>query len=142
MRFDLFVSGEPVAQGRPKFSTIGGHVRAVDPARSREFKHIVSVLARQRMLDLGIAPMSCPLKLTIHVFRVPPKSMGKKKGTEACERHTGIVTRPDLDNYIKLVSDALNGVVFLDDSQVVAIEADKRYSATPGIAVSVMEEME
>jgi len=140
MRFDLFVSGEPVAQGRPRFTTISGHARAVDPAKSREYKQIVSVMARQKMGELGLSPMEGPLKLQIHVFRIPPKSMGKKKGAEACAFSRGITTKPDLDNYIKLVSDALNGVVFVDDSQVVAIEADKRFSATPGMVITVMEE--
>ena len=140
MEFDLVVTGEPVAQGRPKFSTIGGHPRAVDPAKSREYKHIVSVMARQKMAELGMTPMEGPLRLHVHVFRVPPKSMGKKRSAEACSLSKGITTKPDLDNYIKLVSDALNGVVFLDDSQVVAIEATKRYGKMPGMIITVTEE--
>lgn len=138
--FVLDIQGEPVAQGRPKFSTVGGHPRAVDPAKSREYKQIVSVMARQRMEEMGAGLMEGPLRLIVHVFRVPPKSMGKRKCAEACAMLKGIQTKPDLDNYIKLVSDALNGVVFADDSQIVAIEAAKRYAAMPGMTVRVMED--
>ena len=138
--FTLAITGEPVAQGRPKFSTAGGHPRAVDPAKSREYKQIVSFMARQRMEELGTGLMEGPLRLIVYVFRVPPKSMGKRKCAEACAMSKGIQVKPDLDNYIKLVSDALNGVVYADDSQIVAIEASKRYAAMPGMTVRVMED--
>lgn len=137
MTFRLVVSGEPVAQGRPKFSTIGGHARAVDPAKSREYKQIVSVMARQKMEQEGIPLMEGPLLLTVRVNRIPPKSMGKKRGAQAADENWGITTKPDLDNYVKLVSDALNGVVFADDSQVVEIRASKRFAHTPGIEITV-----
>ena len=138
--FTLVIKGEPVAQGRPKFSTVGGHPRAVDPAKSREYKQIVSVMARQKMECDGRPLMDGPLRLCVNVFRVPPKSMGKRKGVEACAMLKGIQTKPDLDNYIKLVSDALNGVVFADDSQIVAIDAEKRYADIPGMVIRVMED--
>lgn len=139
--FFLVVTGEPVAQGRPKFSTVGGHPRAVDPAKSREYKQIVSVMARQKMERDGRPLMEGPLRLYVDVYRVPPKSMGKRKGGNAATLHLGIHTKPDLDNYIKLVSDALNGVVFADDSQICQIVASKRYSDKPGIVIEVIDDM-
>jgi Holliday junction resolvase RusA-like endonuclease len=49
-------------------------------------------------------------------------------------------TRPDIDNYAKLVLDALNGFVWADDSQVVKIEAVKRYAKeSVGTSVRVEE---
>lgn len=140
--FMLFVKGEPVAQGRPRFSTIGGHTRAIDPAKSREFKQIIAVMARQKMEQEGMGLMEGPLSLEVRVYRIPPKSMGKKRSADAIEKKRGIVTKPDLDNYIKLVSDAINGVVFADDSQIVAIRASKRYSDVPGIEITVSGEEE
>ena len=44
----LIIAGEPVAQGRPKFTTRGGFVKAYDPIKSRKYKQYVATVARQQ----------------------------------------------------------------------------------------------
>lgn len=136
--FVLEIFGEPVAQGRPRFSSQSGFVRAYDPAKSRDYKQLVRVMAQEQMRSREV--MEGPLHLVVHVLRTPPKSWSKRKTQEAIEAGYGVTTKPDLDNYIKLVSDALNTVVFRDDSQIVRISASKRYSKTPGLVVEVTED--
>jgi len=48
-------------------------------------------------------------------------------------------SRPDLDNCVKFVMDALNGVFFKDDSQIAILVAEKRYDDEPYSYVSVEE---
>jgi len=43
--------------------------------------------------------------------------------------------KPDLDNVVKLVGDALNGVAYLDDAQIVEVKAEKGYGRTSKIEV-------
>ena len=45
--------------------------------------------------------------------------------------------RPDVDNYAKAALDALNGVCFLDDAQVVVLTARKRYAAAAALHIEV-----
>ena len=47
--------------------------------------------------------------------------------------------KPDLDNVVKLIMDALNGVVVVDDKQVAVMTASKRYDAVAETGVEVME---
>jgi Holliday junction resolvase RusA-like endonuclease len=47
--------------------------------------------------------------------------------------------RPDLDNYLKMVLDALQGVVYVDDSQIVYMISSKIYSERPGIRIEVSQ---
>ena len=47
--------------------------------------------------------------------------------------------KPDLDNVVKLILDAINGIVFADDKQVVSISASKAYSDTPRTTVQTTE---
>ena len=136
--FELYVSGEPVAQGRPRFSTVHGFPQAIDPAKSREFKHILAKMARERMAQ--DSQMQGPLCLFLKVYRVPPKSWAKYRRRDAIAFSEGITTKPDLDNYVKIVLDALNGVVFSDDSSIVKICASKRWSDRPGMHIRITED--
>lgn len=47
--------------------------------------------------------------------------------------------KPDLDKLIRAVLDALTGIVYLDDSQVIGIHASKRYDTTQGVSIGVYE---
>lgn len=53
--------------------------------------------------------------------------------------YIGLSTRPDTDNYVKGILDALNGIVVKDDSKIVDIVAQKFYSDTPRIEAVVSE---
>lgn len=56
----------------------------------------------------------------------------------ACEFHCGTKRRRDVDNMLKLVLDALNGVAYDDDHQVVEVSAIKVLSAhTPRTIVRI-----
>jgi Holliday junction resolvase RusA-like endonuclease len=136
-KIDLCIIGEPVAQGRPRFSTANGFARAYDPVKSRDAKSYVRIAAVSQMK--GVSPFCGPVGLSLRVFRTMPKSFSKRK-QEAAERGDIMpITKPDLDNYLKLVKDALKGVCWIDDSAVVRyIEPfEKRYSVTPRIEITV-----
>ena len=132
----LFVSGEPQAQQRPRFSTYRGHIQTYDSAKSRNAKAIIGMMAREKIGDQPY--LEGDLMLTLTVNKRPPQSLSKKK--RAALVNCGITTRPDLDNYIKLVLDALNGVWFKDDSSVTSIMARKAYSEDrEGMTIMVSE---
>ena len=46
-------------------------------------------------------------------------------------------SKPDLDNFLKLFLDAMNKVVYMDDSQIVEIFATKVYSKYPCTVINV-----
>lgn len=135
----LVIWGEPVAQGRPRFSTTSGFVKAYDPAKSRSYKHYVRLAAAEQMQ--GRPLLEGPLLLSFRVYRPIPKSMSKKKATQAESGIIRPITKPDLDNYLKGVKDALKGVVWKDDSQIVgyAEPFGKFYSAKPRVEVEVRQ---
>jgi len=45
--------------------------------------------------------------------------------------------KPDLDKYVRAVMDALTGVAYADDAQVVSLYAEKVYGAKPGVFISI-----
>lgn len=129
------VPGEPVAQGRPRFSRRGGFITAYDPAKSRNYKVAVRLMVQQQMQGKKIIEDGC--KATIDIFRGIPASWSKKKRTEALAGKIRPVTKPDTDNYIKIILDSLNSIVYKDDNLILEITARKWYSDTPKVLVKI-----
>lgn len=132
----LIVYGEPVAQGRPRFARRGNFVTTYDPKKSRDYKDTVYSIAVEKRPD---NLLEGPLSVKIKAFKGIPKSFSKKKMADA---EAGIllpVTKPDCDNYAKGVKDALKGVIWRDDSQVVRLVIEKMYSAIPRLEVEISE---
>ncbi|OPX87750.1 MAG: Endodeoxyribonuclease RusA [Pelotomaculum sp. PtaB.Bin104] len=134
IRFTVW--GEPVAQGRPKFARIGNHVTTYDPEKSRTYKSIVRDEAIKVKPD---KPLEGPLILTVAAYKSIPKSLSKKKTQQALEGELRPTIKPDLDNVVKGIKDALKGIIWRDDSQVIWLFASKWYSDKPRVEVEVEE---
>lgn len=65
--------------------------------------------------------------------------MSKKKRLDMLEGRILPLKKPDTDNIVKVVSDALNGVAYHDDTQIASIWAEKIYSEVEGLNVTVEE---
>lgn len=77
------------------------------------------------------------LALTVVVVVPIPASAPKKKRELMIAGKIRPVSRPDWDNYGKIVSDSLNGLMYHDDSQIVSGTVHKFYGEIPGINVEV-----
>ena len=95
--------------------------------KTASYKGVVILFARQAMARASIhAPLSGPLSLSVVVYR----KMVKASALKTHSMQAGNIrpaTKPDLDNCVKAILDALNGVAFVDDGQVVEIHAAKYY---------------
>lgn len=135
-KINFTVFGTPVAQGRPRATTVDGRVRMYDPKKSRDYKDYIRLVASehrpQQLLD-------GPISLKVYIFRPIPKSFSKKKRLAAESGDIRPITKPDADNYIKAIKDALKSVIWRDDSQVVDLHISKYYSDSPRITVEVTE---
>ena len=134
MEINITVPGEPVPQGRPKFTTIGGHARAYDPKKSVDYKKLV---ARYAMQHKPHALLEGPLEVKILIFKPMLKSFSKKKSKLAEAGLLRPITKPDSDNYAKGPLDACKGIIWNDDGQVVDLLARKFYSSNPRIEITV-----
>ena len=117
------IPGRPKSKGRPRF----GNGRTYTPAATQNQEAFIKILATQAMGDL--ARCADPVAVTIDIAISPPKSMPKRQRDEALCGLLRPAKKPDCDNIVKLISDALNGIVWVDDSQVVDLVVKKRYAA-------------
>lgn len=130
------IAGKPIPQQRPKFTTINGHGRAYDPAKSRNFKAEVAILASTAHWPR--APYSVEVEVYIYAWLPIPKSWSKKKQQLALDGKIRPTTRGnDCDNLAKSIMDGMTGIVYKDDSQVTSLHVYKRYSDKPRTSVLV-----
>lgn len=78
MNLTFTIPGEPTAQGRPRFSTHGGFVKAYDPEKSRNYKAYVKLLASEAMKNIGLTLTELPLGVEIIADVGIPASKSKK----------------------------------------------------------------
>ncbi len=133
----LIIPGEPCAQGRPRFTKTGGFVRVYDPEKSRNYKAYVKYIASQEVRKNGWKVTDQPIEVNIKAFMTIPKSKPKKFKKAAIEGSIRPTKKPDVDNLFKAVTDALNGIAYADDKQIVKAAQSKWYAEEPRMEVSV-----
>ena len=80
-----------------------------------------------------------PVTLRIVARFLPPKSTSKKRTALMLDGKELPLKKPDIDNIVKVVADALNGVAYHDDTQIIMVVAKKVYSSLEGLDVTVEE---
>lgn len=131
------VPGQPVGKGRPRIGKVGNHARMFTPAKTVSYESTVALAAQQAMAGAPLihGPASAVLRLTLAI----PASWSRKKQEQARAGAVLPTTKPDADNVVKAIFDAINGVVWRDDSQVVELTLTKVYGSTPGVSVRIEE---
>lgn len=124
----ILVPGRPQPWQRPRLAFRGG--RFVTGVRMRAYEDLIRFHAMEALGPGRRPPIEGPVSLEVEA-RFPLPKRGKTVTTP-------MVGRPDLDNLTKLM-DALNGIVWVDDAQVVEIRARKVYHAEPGLLFRVTE---
>ena len=133
----ITIPGEPCAQGRPRFSTAGGFVKAYDPAKSRNYKAFVKLIAQEEIKEQCWKYTELPLAVTITAYMSIPSSKSKKFKQAASMGVERPTKKPDVDNIFKCVTDALSGIAYKDDKQIVAATVNKWYAEVPRVEVMI-----
>lgn len=115
----IIVPGHPVAKGRPRFGK--GRTRTPEKTAKHE-RHIRDCFMQVKQREL----IEGPIRLTITFSMRIPESWSKKKKLSAVVGDIRPTSKPDIDNLVKMI-DALNGLAFKDDSQIVEVKAVKKY---------------
>jgi crossover junction endodeoxyribonuclease RusA len=129
MSIDFFVPGIPVAKGSMRAYAIpGGRVGMTnDSKKTKPWQADVKHFASQAWTGPPL-PKDVAVDIDLRFWLVRPRSVSAKR--RPCP-----VVKPDVDKLARCILDALTGVCFVDDSQVVALGASKKYSDVPGVDV-------
>lgn len=131
------IHGVAVAQGRPRAGkSFTGQTVVYDPGKSRAYKEYVRLIASENRPQ---KPYEGQIMMQIDVYKSIPKSMPKYKRQAALDGKLRPITKPDTSNYAKGIEDALNGIIYKDDSQIVQSVINKFYSDRPRVEVTISE---
>lgn len=118
MAINFYVPGVPVAKGRPRaFKMHNGGIGTYTPDKTVAWEQKVRAYACEVK---PATPFDIPLSVSLQFILPRPKS---------CPKHRiHPITKPDLDNLEKAVMDAMNGLIYVDDSRICLKTSLKGYS--------------
>ena len=126
------VPGRPIPKGRPRLGRGG---RTFTPPRTAKHEKLIRDEAMVQMFGKDV--LKGPVEMYIDFYFPLNKSFSKKKQGEMMgDGRTMLgdpapipcMARVDVDNCMKCVADALNGVVYEDDYQIVVIHSEKHWT--------------
>jgi Holliday junction resolvase RusA-like endonuclease len=133
MKRTFFWPGIPRGQGRPRFAGKVAYKSSEDKAYER------SILMAYHAAYPGKTAITGAFIIRVTACYPIPKSASKKAREDMLAGRTVPTVKPDIDNVLKAVLDALNGAAFTDDKNAFMILAQKVYAETPGILVEIKD---
>ena len=132
MRLEFKVPGEPVGKGRPRFVRATG--RTYTPEKTERYENLVKLAFIKEYPD--VTPIEGPISVEMVANFSIPKSWSKKKQALAAAGALRPTKKPDTDNIAK-IKDALNGIAWIDDAQVVEESISKNYTEVPSLTIII-----
>jgi Holliday junction resolvase RusA-like endonuclease len=137
LQIEFMVLGDPKGKGRPRFSRVGKFTKTYTDPKTRLYELKIANEAKLAMFPHE--PLETPVAVYMNFCMPIPASYSKKR-KQACLLGVEMpCKKPDIDNIAKGVLDAMNGIVYKDDVQVIRLVLHKYYGTEPFIYITVRE---
>lgn len=140
MKIEFGIEGKVKGKGRPRFARMGNFTKTYTDNDTVSYENLVkfSFLNALAGYEIEKEKFEGEIRLFVLAKFALPKSATKalrlrvESGSIAyCPK------KPDIDNLIKVISDALNKVAYADDAQIVAVTARKQWNEREGVWVGI-----
>ena len=128
----LIIPGQPCAKGRPRLGKYGTYT----PEKTVNYETLVKQLY---IMQNHRKQLEGALQMRVIAYMPIIKSTSKKNAELMRMGNIRPTKKPDWDNIGKIISDALNGLAYHDDSQIVTATVEKWYSDNPRVEVEIQE---
>lgn len=128
-RISFTIEGEPTGKGRPRH----GKYKTYTPAKTKAVENNIAYFYK---VNIGHY-FEGYVKIKLDLYYSIAKSDSKKKKLMKLNNELRPNKKPDIDNVVKLVADALNEVAYKDDTQIIELECRKFYSDIPRIKITI-----
>lgn len=157
MKISFIVPGNPQGKARPRVCRINGKSITYTPKKTVEYEKLIRTSAVAEIKNFEQRREPCydairasynavsgvkfeknvPLEMNILALFSLPKTASKKFVNAALNNEVYPAKKPDCDNIIKVICDALNGLAYHDDSQVCRVYFEKTYAPIPCVKVEI-----
>lgn len=139
----FFVPGKP--QGKARARTVrmpNGFTRSFTPDKTVLYENLIKscfMEAESRHGSKFSLEAGTPVEMELTACFKPPVSQSLKKQRMMLLNEIQPLKKPDMDNIVKVVADALNGLAYHDDTQICVLTARKTYQSVEGLQVLIRE---
>lgn len=137
MTISFTVPGKPQGKARPRFDGRSG--RTYTPKNTKKYEETVRVCFLRAYRSTRL---SGEIEAVITAQFSVPKSVSNSKRAAMLDGKINPTVKPDADNIIKAILDALNGYAYRDDAAVTKVTAVKRYGNYPMVEVTLIGDEE
>ena len=129
------VTGEIVGKARPRMNTYTG--KAYTPTKTKNYEYLVKQSFLLKYPNAEVLEGRASVSI-LALFQVP-KSTSKKNSEKMLNKQISPTKKPDIDNIVKIVLDALNKLAYKDDTQVVDLNIAKAYADRERLIIKIEE---
>lgn len=134
------VDGYPVGKQRARHRRVGNFVQTYTPAKTVDYEARIREAGRKAMGTQE--PLETPMTMFLYIRTGIPKSYSKKRREACLSGDEKPAKKPDSSNILKAVEDGLNGVVYVDDCQIINHHISKVYASESGVDIVLKEALE
>lgn len=131
----FIVIGQPRGKGRPRFTRQG---RSYTPKETVVYESKI----RRAFKEAGGKRLEGAVRVFVNIYMQIPSSASKQMREDMRVNIIRPTKKPDIDNVIKVVLDALNGTAYADDRNVVYVGAAKWFAEEPRLIITIEEASE
>ena len=125
MIYEFEVPSKIIGKGRPRLNTYTGS--GYTPTRTKDYETLIEQYFIMKYP--GYKTIEGRVIVRIKAFFEIPKSTSNMQREQMLQNAISPTKKPDIDNIVKIILDAMNKFAFKDDTQIVKLEVEKLYSS-------------
>ena len=133
--YEFEVIGDIKGKARPRINTYT--CQAYTPNDTKDYENLIKQYFKLKYPRF--VPLENRVSVKIIAYFKIPKTTTKKDRVLIEEGKLSPTKKPDIDNIVKIVLDALNKMAFKDDNQITKLEVEKKYGNEEKIFVQIEE---